>query len=1027
MASESRRLSILSTNEIDEIFGFPLFSDDERRLYFDLSVNEREAVEKIRTFSVAAHLILQLGYFKAKRQFFAYTLDATVLEDLHYIVAQHFPSKALSALKMPSRPICAELQRTLLQLFNYHLCDAGAKAALGSKAQRFAMLSTQPIYIFRELTQYLEQLRIVAPSYRYLQEMIGRVVANERTRIAQLLSTCMTDAVEQQLSTLLQADDGLFRISTLKHEAKDFSYSELRHEVERRQFFQPLHEFAQQFLTTAGISNESGKYYASLVKFYTTYKLQRMGKETARLYLLFFAFHRFRQINDNLIEALIHWVDQYEKQAKLAAEEAMRNAIIGASESLQAAGHVLGLFVDTAITDDTPFAAIKEKAFALLEPERFSVVTNYLRNIAFDKTAFEWSQYTKLSARFKRNLRQLFADLDFAGRVEDSPLLEAVEFLQRLLRSDKSPKQTDASLFPTEVIPKGLRRYLFSKDDENEKTLDVDRYEFLIYRLLRNALEAGDLYVKNSNEFRRFEDDLISDQRWQDKEAVLHEIGAPILLAPIQDTLAEFNATLEARFTAINQHIADGVNKHIKVIGAAEKRRWQLLYPTTEEPVNSSFYSQLPGIGIADLLWFVAGNTGFLSTFAHVLDRYVKHEADPREILACIVAMGTNMGLGKMAEVSGLGYSSLASTARNYLRLETLRAANDAISNAISQLPAFHHYDIQDTLHSSSDGQRMEAQINTINARYSPKYFGLQKGVSAYTLVANHVPINAKIIRTHEHESHYVFDLLHNNTSDIKPERHSTDTHGTNQVNFWILHAFGYHFAPRYRDLHKKMETLVAFKSPGKYGDSLIKPSRKIYAELIEREWPNIQRIMASLAQKDVTQATIVGKLGSYSRQNQTKKALWELENICRTLYILEFIDDVGLRQCVQKALNRGEAYHRFRRAVAFVNGGKFRVKTEDEQQIWNECSRLITNAVIYYNTVLLSRVSAQKQEAKDLDALARIQGISPVAWQHINLYGSFEFSPSTSKVDIDALVAQYADPAYWNKALTEDAEPHVG
>jgi hypothetical protein len=34
-----------------------------------------------------------------------------------------------------------------------------------------------------------------------------------------------------------------------------------------------------------------------------------------------------------------------------------------------------------------------------------------------------------------------------------------------------------------------------------------------------------------------------------------------------------------------------------------------------------------------------------------------------------------------------------------------------------------------------------------------PEYFGLQKGVSSYTLVANHVPVNAKIIGTHEHES----------------------------------------------------------------------------------------------------------------------------------------------------------------------------------------------------------------------------------------------------------------------------------
>ena len=48
--------------------------------------------------------------------------------------------------------------------------------------------------------------------------------------------------------------------------------------------------------------------------------------------------------------------------------------------------------------------------------------------------------------------------------------------------------------------------------------------------------------------------------------------------------------------------------------------------------------------------------------------------------------------------------------------------------------------------------------------------------------------------------------VLYNNTSDIKPERHSTDTHGTNQVNFFTLLVYKYKFAPRYRDLHKKME-----------------------------------------------------------------------------------------------------------------------------------------------------------------------------------------------------------------------------
>ena len=1026
MATDTRRLTILSVEEIAALYELPKFNDNDRRLYFDFSTVERDAVERVHTSSAAVHLALQMAYFKAKRRFFIFEPNS-VADDVAYVVKRHFAGKEISTLKVLSKPTRLDQQKVILQLFDYRLADQTAKEEMEHKAQRFAMRSTQPVYIMREVLQHLESQRVVIPGYSYLQDMVGRTVTSERNRITALLEAALTPAVREQLDALLEADENMYRISALKREAKDFSYNELRQEVERRRFFQPLHDTARTFLATAGLSAESGKYYASLVKFYTVYSLRRMAAKATRLYLLCFAYHRFRQINDNLIEAFIHLVHQYEKLGKRAADEAMHKAMEDAAAHLQAAGQVLSLFTDTTIPEDAPFSTVKEQAFHLLEPGQFPIVANYLRNIAFDKVGFEWAYYTTLSHQFKRNLRHLFCELDFAGRVEDAPLLGAVLVLQDLLRSGKSPRQAKPSLFPTEVISKSLQRYLFvdaaEEDDQltdGNKVLDVDRYEFLLYRLLRNALEAGNLFVKDSVEFRRFEDDLISDERWENKAQVLQEIGAQILIIPIEDTLAQMKADLETKIDAVNQRIADAVNQHIKITGRGEKRRWQLLYPSEDEPVNSPFFGKLPGVGIADLLWFVHQHTGFLKSFSHVLDRYVKHDPDPRELLACIVAMGTNMGIGKMAEVSGLNYASLLNTARNFLRQETLHAANDAISNAIAVLPAFHLYDIRDDVHSSSDGQRIETQIDTVNARHSPKYFGLQKGVSAYTLVANHVPINAKIIGTHEHESHYVFDLLYNNTSDIRPERHSTDTHGTNQVNFWTLHVFGYQFAPRYRDLHKKMEKLVGFQSPGEYGELLIKPSRKVPEDLIIAEWPNVQRIMASLAQKDVTQATVIRKLSSYTRQNQTKKALWELDNIRRTLYILDFIDDANLRQSVQKALNRGEAYHRFRKSVSYVNNGKFRVKTEAEQNIWNECSRLIANAIIFYNTALLSKVYEQKRAAGDDEAIGALRGVSPVAWRHVNLIGRFEFTAEASQLDIDALAARFAEPGYWGQAFEE-------
>jgi hypothetical protein len=74
----------------------------------------------------------------------------------------------------------------------------------------------------------------------------------------------------------------------------------------------------------------------------------------------------------------------------------------------------------------------------------------------------------------------------------------------------------------------------------------------------------------------------------------------------------------------------------------------------------------------------------------------------------------------------------------------------------------------------------------------------------------------------------------------------------------------------------------------------------------------------------------------------------------------------------------------------------------------------------------LLSKVYAQKSAANDQQAMAIIRGISPVAWQHVNLFGTFEFSPTASTVDLNALAARYSDPEYWSKVLQEEQEAQV-
>ncbi|MBC3879742.1 Tn3 family transposase [Undibacterium sp. FT79W] len=51
------------------------------------------------------------------------------------------------------------------------------------------------------------------------------------------------------------------------------------------------------------------------------------------------------------------------------------------------------------------------------------------------------------------------------------------------------------------------------------------------------------------------------------------------------------------------------------------------------------------------------------------------------------------------------------------------------------------------------------------------------------------------------------------------------------------------------------------------------------------------------------------------------------------------------------------------------------------------------------YNTLILSRVYEQKLRSGDDTAIEMMRRISPVAWQHINLFGTFEFTRGSAGI----------------------------
>jgi len=942
--------------------------------------------------------------------FFVFDLPE-VEEDARHVQRQYFPDFQLEDLDITK--VTRLRQRNLiLELFGYRACDAQQRQALAAKARQAAMVSAKPVFVFRELMHYLKGQRIVAPGYSLMQDTVSQALTHEQERLADVVSNRLDRSHREDLDRLLNDSSGLYEITQLRREPKDFSASEIKRELRRGEQIRDLYHLVKSLLPHLGISNESIKYYASLVNYYSVYKLKRFDESTAHVYLLCFVYHRYQKLHDNLMSSLIHHVRRYLEAAKGVAKDRVYESRSEGNEDLDRAGQVLRLFTDDGIHKQTPFHEVQAKAFSILERDKIDFVADHITTkVKFDETAFQWEHMDELAHQFKRHLRPILLAVDWTVSAGHTALIEAVTFLKNAFQKGRSLSQYPPEAFPLRFVPDTAKRYLYSPNANGQGHLLPDRYEFLIYRLLRKGLEAGEVFCRDSVRFRSFEDDLLDDDMWKDKEQLIVNTGIPLLKQPIREHLAELETQLEDRLIRVNQRIASGENEHFAIKKRGAHTRWTLQYPRSAELINHPRFDALKQVDIGSVLHFVNRHCHFMEAFDHVLGRYVKQGVDDLTLTACLIAWGTNMGLGRMGEISDIGYQALSTTSDNFIRLETLKWANALVCNAIADLPIFGLYNIGESIHSSSDGQKFETRIHTINARHSPKYFGLNKGLVAYAMVANHVPINAEIIGANDHESHYVFDILFNNITDIQPEIHSTDTHGTNEVNFAILNIFGYQFAPRYRDIYEKVgKALYGFKHPSQYDeDMVLRPIRKLSPELIIKEWENIQRIMVSLALKTTTQSTIVRKLNAFARKNKTRRALWEYDNIIRSLYLLDFIDSPSLRRNVQQALNRGESYHQLRRAVSYANFGKLRFKTEHEQQIWGESARLLTNCIIYYNTMLLSNLLGYQEAAGDVQGAALLKHVSPVAWQHINLYGRYEFRKGQETINMKEIVQALA------------------
>jgi hypothetical protein len=378
----NKRIHLLSSTEVEELYTRPEFNAYEQRLYFTLTQSERVALARFSNIKTRIYFILQLGYFKAKQQFFNFSLD-DVRNDVLFIVNTYYSDATLLQFTGSiSREYSRKQRQTILSLFNYRNWSPEYTPEIESHISDLLRYYPTGHSAFRQLLAYFDHQKITIPSYRTLQDMFSCAFNAEEKRMNAIMMN-IPASEQAQLSSLIHRNDGITVLNIIRADQKDFQYTAIKTEVDKALRIVDLYTFAKGFIPSLNLSKNAVRYYADIAEQYVASRLRRLSKPQQWLHAICFVYHHYQQIMDNLIVSFSYHTRAIMDAGKTDASMAHMEHSSSVVTDFPKLAKFLKWFPTR--SPDMTQEELNEMAYSILPKEQFSALAEFLDGKSFER------------------------------------------------------------------------------------------------------------------------------------------------------------------------------------------------------------------------------------------------------------------------------------------------------------------------------------------------------------------------------------------------------------------------------------------------------------------------------------------------------------------------------------------------------------------------------------------------------------------------------------------------------------------